>query len=133
MSTNKELKIAAIVGGIMIIVCLLLVAIFQNKNEVNIEVHKHVAVEEDGHGYWDNCDVPSSILQEINTEYKKAIAIKDLTKEVSGTIEGNYRIILDDQMIVFDNKTDKVFYNSKTNKLYTFDSTMYELVINSCE
>lgn len=131
MKTKKELAIAGIVSGIMLIFCIIMIAVFNNEKEINIEVHKHVTIN--GQEGWIPCNVPETILAEIETEYDKAIVFKDPTKVASGTIEGKYRIVRDDQRIVFDNDTDNIMFNEKEYKLYNFESTMYDLVINVCE
>lgn len=131
MKTKNELAMAGIVCGIMLIVCLIMIAVFNGEKEINIEVHKHVSIN--GQEGWIPCSVPETILAEIETEYNKAIVFNDATKVASGTIEGKYRVVRDDKRIVFDNDTDNIMFNEKEYKLYNFESTMYNLVINVCE
>ena len=76
MRTNKELKIAAIVGAIMIIICILMISIFSNDfDKADITIYKHVEV--DGQGGYVPCTAPETILKEIYVEYKKTKALDE--------------------------------------------------------
>ena len=72
MQTNKELKIAIIVGIIMVTKCTLVIIFHSSdkkNNEIDIQVYK---VNEEEKTY-ERCSVPTDFLIQINSEYKSII------------------------------------------------------------
>ena len=132
MRTNKELKIAAVVGALMIVICLIVVLINTSPNtKVDIKVYKNVEI--DGQRGYLECSVPESILGEINTEFKKAKKLDTSALAESHQIQGTYKIVSGKESIAFDADDKNEIYNIDEKKLYTFNSTIYTLVKTVCE
>lgn len=132
MKTNNELKIAAVVGAIMIIICLVMVLLNTTPKEtIDIKVYKNTEI--DGQRGYLECSVPESILGEINTEFKKAKKLDSSALAESHQIQGTYKIISGKESIAFDDDDKNEIYNIDENKLYNFKSTIYTLVETVCE
>ena len=134
---SKEIKIAGIVGIIMIIICFIIVMVQSNKKQENIDlkVYKLTAVEgtEDKHVY-KQCSLSTEDAIKINKEYKRSKALRNMNQVQGKSINGDYKVIInDDEYVAFDNKEDKVIYIGKENKLYNFSSDIYEIVLKTCE
>lgn len=131
MRTNKELKIAAIVGAIMIIICILMISIFSNDyDKADIAVYKNMEIN--GQRGYVPCTVPETVLKEIYVEFKKTKALDEDDLVDQDRINGDYKIISGEKFIAFDKESNNTVYISEENKLYTFESSIYENVINTC-
>ena len=132
MKTNSELKIAAVVGAIMIIICLVVILMNNTSNE-EISLKVLINKEIDGQRGYLECSVPESILGEINTEFKKAIKLDSSQIAQRHQIQGKYKVMSDKASIAFDNDEDNEVYVIEDKQLYNFKSTIYDLVISVCE
>lgn len=132
MKNNSELKIAAAVAALMIIICAAIVILNNNSDEdVNLEVYKNVEIE--GKRGYIPCEVPDTILMEINTEFKKAKQLSDKKLADVEQITGEYKLVSGKTSFAFDKNNKNKIYNIEKNKLYNFDSTIYSLVTSVCE
>ena len=132
MKTNMELKIAAVVGVIMILICLVVLSQqHSKKNEVvDLKVYKHFE-DEKNKGYVE-CIITTEELSKINKEMKRVENLNDSTL-LKGTIEGKYKIIVGDNFYAFDDIDDKYIFRGSDNQIHSFDGETYEIVINRCE
>ena len=132
MKDNKEIKIAAVVAALMIIICVGIILINKTNNkEIDLQVYKNV--EMDGKRGYIPCEVPDTILMEINDEFNKAKKLSTSKEAEVEQITGTYKLISGKTSFAFDNSEDNKIYNIEKNKLYNFDSTIYNLVISVCE
>lgn len=133
MQTNKELKIAIIVGIIMVTICALVIIFHKSdkkNNEIDIQVYKVNEKEK----IYERCSVPTDFLVQINSEYKRAGRIPESKRVIGQKITGLYKIVSGNDYIAFDGEKDKNYiYRGDTKYLYEFDSTMYNLVIEACK
>lgn len=132
MKNNSEIKIAAVVAALMIIICVVIIIVNKTDNqEIDLQVYKNVEI--DGKRGYIPCEVPDTILMEINTEFKKAKQLSDKKQAEVEQITGEYKLVSDKTSMAFDNNDKNKIYNINKNKLYNFDSTIYNLVISVCE
>ena len=106
---NKEVKIAIIVGVIMITICLVAFIINKNSNKVeniNLEIYKSYQLDT-GTEYI-RCNVTTDELIKINKEYKKAVKLKEENKLVGKQITGTYMVRDGNNFIAFDDDSKSV-------------------------
>ena len=137
MQTNKELKIAIIVGIIMVTICILAFLYvksertsYANKyNQIDIQVYK---VNEEAKTYVP-CHISTETLIQINSEFNRAYRLKDSSRVVGKSITGTYRVQAGNKWIAFDlNEESKYVYRGDTKYLYEFNSNLYEIVAKAC-
>ena len=132
MQTNKELKIAAIVGIIMITICVVVIIFYKSDkkyNEINIQVYK-VNQEEK---IYEECNVSTDSIIQINSEYLRASKLSENRRVIGKQITGLYKVVSGDNYIAFDGEKDKNYiFRGDTKYLYEFDSTLYDLVKKAC-
>lgn len=135
MENNKEIKIAIVVGIIMITICLLAVIISNSNNkleEINLKIYKNYTTEK-GREYRE-CTITTDELITIKREYNKITNISEEKKLAGEKITGIYMIRDGDDYIAFDaDKTNKVYVLAKGKQaIYSVPSTIYETVKNTC-
>lgn len=132
MQTNKELKIAAIVGIIMITICIVTIIFYKadkTNNEINIQVYK---VNQEEKTY-EQCNIPTDTIIQINSEYRRASKLTENQRVIGKQITGLYKVVSGENYIAFDGEKDKYYiYRGDTKYLYEFDSTLYDLVKKAC-
>lgn len=137
MKDNKELKIAAIVGAIMVIFCIVMIIYASNNSGVKEQekllknsfmVYKNTTI--DGKRAYVPCEGDANLI-EIQEEFSK---IKTATEESTDTnITGTYRVGTEKDFIAFDeDHKNNVFIKSK-NKLFNIESDLYDKVIEMCK
>ena len=132
MKDNKEIKIAAVVAALMIIICLVIIIVNKTDNkEIDLQVYKNVEI--DGQRGYIPCEVPDSILIEINDEFQKAKKLSTSKEAEIEQLTGTYKLVSGKSSLAFDANDKNQIYNVEKNKLYNFDSTIYNLVISVCE
>lgn len=132
MNNKRELKIAAVVGALMIIICLIIfISTQETKKTPSVQVYKNV--ELNGQRGYIPCEVPNSILLEISSEIQKAKQLTSANEVEMNRINGTYKIVLGNTSFAFDDSESKKIYSIENNKLYNFESTIYSLVITMCE
>lgn len=137
MVENKEVKIAIVVGIIMITICLLAFIFYKSgeskTNTIDIKIFKLYDKEgtEDEHEYRE-CSLTTDERITINSEYRKASKLSD-SKKTKGQIKGNYKIMSGENYIAFDGDDSNLVYRSDSKGLYSFDSSIYEYVKKVCE
>lgn len=136
MQTNKELKIAIIVGAIMVTTCILAFMYFKssnssnNYNQVDIKVYK----ANDETQTYEPCQINTETLIQLNSELKRAYRLTDSNRVIGKTITGRYRVASGDDFIAFDEKSEENYiYRGDTKYLYEFDSDIYDLVVSACK
>lgn len=131
---NKEVKVAIIVGIIMITICLVAYLINKNSNKVeniNIEVYKSYQLDT-GTEYI-RCNITTDELIKINKEYKKAIKLKEENKLAGKQITGTYMVKNGDNFIAFDDNSKLVYVSANgVQAIFEWDSSIYELVSGTC-
>ena len=132
MQTNKEIKIAAIVGIIMITICIVAIIFYKadkKQNIIDIQVYK---VNQEAKTY-EPCSIPEDLKIQINSEYKTASKLSENNRVIGQQITGLYKVISGNNYIAFDGEKDKNYiYRGDTKYLYEFDSTLYDLVKKAC-
>ncbi len=137
MSDNKEIKIAILVGTIMITICIL-AFIFSNaktptKENIDLKVYKLYVIDEESKQYeYRECSSSTDDILTINTEFRKINKLDD-SKKVKGQIKGNYKIKSKDSYIAFDGEEKNYIYRSDNNNLYEYNSSLYDYVKKICE
>ena len=130
MQTNRELKIAIIVGIIMITLCLILF-IF-NKSDSNLEtidIHIYKANQEEQ--VYEECTgtLSTDEIIVINSAVKSAHRLSESDRVIGGKITAG-----ENYAIMFDGETDKnIIYREDTQYLYNFESSIFETVKKVCE
>lgn len=137
MIENREVKIAIIVGIIMITVCLLAFIFSKSNNTtpelLDIKVYKLFNKEgsEDEHEYR-ACKINVDDIKAIQSEYNKIMRLSE-SKKTKGQINGDYKIMVEDKYIAFDADESNNVYRGDTSALYNYNSTIYEYVKKVCE
>lgn len=131
---NKEVKIAIIVGVIMITICLVAFIINKNSNKVeniNLEIYKSYQLDT-GTEYI-RCNVTTDELIKINKEYKKAVKLKEENKLVGKQITGTYMVRDGNNFIAFDDDSKLVYVSANgIQAILEWNSSIYELVSGTC-
>ena len=136
MENNKEVKIAIIVGIIMITICLLAVIISKSNNkleEINLKVYKNYTTEK-GREYRE-CTITTDELISIKREYNRATNISEEKQLAGQSITGIYMIKDGEEYIAFDaDDTKRVYVLANGHQaIYSLESSMYETVKKACE
>lgn len=134
-NTNREVIIAIVVALIMILVCVLTFVISKSstKQASEIKVYKLYEREDNSSDhYYKECSIDTENKILVQDVYKKVKKLNDASSVTGVGITGNYKIVIDDDFIAFDNNEDNLIYNGNKNKLYNFNTTLYEEVINWC-
>lgn len=131
---NKEVKIAIIVGVIMITICLVAFIINKNSNKVeniNLEIYKSYQLDT-GTEYI-RCNVTTDELIKINKEYKKAVKLKEETKLVGKQITGTYMVRDGNNFIAFDDDSKLIYVSANgIQAIFEWNSSIYEIVSGTC-
>ena len=131
---NKEVKIAIIVGVIMITICLVAFIINKNNNKVeniNLEIYKSYQLDT-GTEYI-RCNVTTDELIKINKEYKKAVKLKEENKLVGKQITGTYMVRDGNNFIAFDDDSKLVYVSANgIQAIFEWNSSIYEIVSGTC-
>lgn len=138
MENNKEVKIAIIVGAIMLTICLL-VFIFnraekQEVTNLDIKVYKLYELGDDSEEKYEyrECKVSTEDLVNINKEFKKIYNIAAEKKTTGKSIKGNYKIVSQNDFIAFDAGEENLVYRNDIPAIFEYDTSLYESVKNIC-
>ena len=136
MENNKEVKIAIIVGIIMITICLLAIIIHNSNNkteEISLKVYKNYTTE-DGREYRE-CSLTTDELITVKREYNKITKIDEEKKLTGQTITGTYMVKDGDEYIAFDaDEENKVYVLANGKKaIYSISSSVFETVKTACD
>lgn len=130
MESNKEVKIAIVIGLIMLTLCaVILISNNSSKKETantDIKVYKNI-----NNKYYE-CQTTTEDIITINNEYKKIKNLSDDNKAPGQKITGTYRVANGDDFIAFD-ANNKLVWRGDANALYLYDSSLYEYVVNLCK
>lgn len=132
MDTKKQINIAICVFCIMILICVIVFTQTRSKNveDLLIDVYKY----DEGTKTYYPCGVSTEDALTIKKEIQKAKLLKE--KAEITEINGNYKIMYgknDNDFVAFDNADDKVIFVRNLNNIYTFNSEIYNIVINTCK
>ena len=137
MEANKEVKIAIIVGILMITICLIIFIFYRaeaNVETLNLKVYKLYDIEgtEDEHEYRE-CNTTADDIIMLSKEYKRSQNLTENKQVIGKQINGNYKVIYDDEYIAFDANGTNYIYRSDTERLYNFNSKIYDYVTEICK
>lgn len=134
MKVKKEIAIAIVVGCIMLLVCVIVIVSQKNIDKpVDLKVYKLYEKEAEGEvGYYSECSIDTEDILKVKKEFNRMNALKDTNILTGKTIKGSYKVIMDGKEIAFDNSADNMVYNGSKNRIYSFTSEMYEIIINTC-
>ncbi len=135
---NKNLIMGSVALLIVVFIAIILFLPKGSQSEVNkidtssIKVFKHIEKTEETDGYYQTCDVATDDLVKIYKEFYKAYDL-DEENQVSGkSINGDYKVTIDDKYLAFDGNNN-IVYLSSINKLYSFESDIYSIVSKVCD
>ena len=136
---NKNL----IMGSVAIIVVVLFsIILFMPKGKSaqaikldtsKVKIYRHIEATKDEKGYYTECKVDTETLVKINEQFNKAYKINSDNFLTEKAINGDYKVVVDTDYLAFDKENNNMIYLGKYNKIYGFESTIYDLVINSCK
>lgn len=137
MENNKEIKIAIIVGLIMVTCCIIAFIFYKASTRVeniDVKVYKsHVIDATENKREYRECVITTDILLAINKEYKRAMRLNDDQRVIGKQINGTYKLISGDTYIAFDFDEDTPYvYRGDTKKMYYFKSDIYKQVAEVC-
>lgn len=139
MKDNKEVKIAIVVGIIMLTICLIAFVTTKSQNKVNtidVKIFKlFESLDENGETKYQyrECDINNTDIQiNIYKETAKALKLSEDKIVFGKQIKGEYKVEYNGKMVAFDKEANKTIYLGETKKLYNFDSDLYETVVNVC-
>lgn len=135
MKTNSELTVALLVTALMILICTIIVVAGKkgsNTDPVDLKVYQ---LGSDQKTYY-MCDISTEEMLEINSELTKTKKFTTDNQVSGGVINGNYEIIKivdgEEQIYAFDNNESNQLFIGNQNRLYKFETTIYDIVINAC-
>ena len=137
---NNEVKWAIGIGMIMITICIIAIMIAKGgvkAENITLKVYKLNMTGEKIQDYTkEECKMSTDNLVTINKEFKKAFKIEESKKVANTQVMGKYQLVDGDNIVAFDEKKDGklIVYRSdgKTKGIYSFDSSLYELVQRVC-
>lgn len=137
MEQNKELKIAIIVGIIMITICLLVFIFYKANTDVqNIDLKVYKLFEKEdasGEHEYRECRITTDELIDIKYEYNRATSLTESNRVIGEQIMGEYKIISGENYIAFDiDEEKKLIYRGDTKYLYYFEGSLYDYAVNAC-
>lgn len=137
---NKNLIIGSIA---IIVVTLFALVLFLPKNKNissssnisldDVAVYRHIEKTADTAGYYEPCSLSTEDLVKVRNEFAKIYDVRDSDVVYEQTINGDYKVVVGDEYIAFDKNNNGVMYLGTVNALFKVDSTMYDIVIKSCE
>ncbi len=135
MENNKEVKIAIIVGLIMITIGLVIFMISKSETKVNnldLRVYRNFTVK-DGREYRE-CTITTDDIIEIRREYMKITKLDESNKLTGQSITGVYMVKDGENYIAFDaDESNKVYVKANGKEaIYKVESPVYEKVYNLC-
>lgn len=140
MEENKEVKIAIIIGIIMITICIVMFITVKSKNKVNnidVKVYKlYENTNDEGKTEYQYrpCTINNTDTTiDIYRETAKALKLTEDSLIVGKQIKGEYKVEYNGKMIALDINDDQLVYLNDTQKLYKFNSDIYEKVKNVCQ
>ena len=135
MKTNNEVTIAILVGALMVLICVIIYAVNTNDvktDDIVIQVFKY---NEETELYYE-CSISPEDKLTINKQIAR-LKNKTIEDSLSGTqINGDYKIVVNNEennFYAFDKEHDNKIYIGDQNRLYKFNSDVYEIVINACK
>ena len=135
MENHKEVKIAIVLGAIMLTIFIVIMIIYNSNQkdalEADIRVFKHYNTTGDTKGEYYECKISSEDATHIYNEFKRAKLLTDKDKVPGQTITGTYKIVNGSEYLAFDDDSSFIF-KGDTQTLYAFSSDVYNYVIKLC-
>ena len=138
METNREIKVAIIIGLIMITGCIVAFIISKNNNNpeitLDLKIYKHLGDTDNNTGKYYECIIATDELQSINNDFKRIMNLKDGSKvrSLDANIDGTYKIVSGTNFIAFDANGSSYVYRSDTTGVYNYPTEMYANIASSC-
>ena len=137
MEDNKNLILGSIAIIVVVLVALILFLPKDGRNEAkteidNVKVYIHHEKTEDKEGYYSECKLSTEDLVKVRNDYDKMHLISMDNLVTNKSINGDYKVVVDDSFIAFDKEHDNTFYLSGNDSLYTYKSDIYDLIIKDC-
>ncbi len=146
---SKEVKIAIILGVILVTISLLIIIVSGNKNtqEIDLKVYKLERIDGDtskkavgeikAEDYqYVECKVNTDEMIEIYRDLKKVYSL-DESKVVSNKkIVGYYKVVSKSRSYAFDiaeKNDDQIIFRGDTELLYKYDSPTLKTIENICK
>lgn len=133
---NKEVKIAIVVGVLMITICLMAIIISQNSikaEDVNLVIYKLNKTGDSTADYtYEKCSVSTEELLPVYKVYKKMLELSDDKKVTGEQIMGEYMLRDENNYVAFDDDDTDYIYLSKTSSLYEYKTNIYQTIVELC-
>lgn len=134
MKTKKEVYIAIFVAICMVLICVF-IYFFSSRRNVNlldVKVYKLYTLEDDEYEYRE-CFISTEDKAQIDKMLKNVIKLNE-SKQVSGSgINGDYKIVSGEDYIAFDKDNDGKVYDGTRNKVFNYQSDLYETIVKYCD
>ena len=141
MAAKREIKVAIVVGIIMLTICAVAFIInYRNLHPkiktFDLKVYKHIMLnEQTKQGTYVECTIPTDELAKIDLDFRKIMNLDDKHKveaSIDNIITGNYKIVSGVNYIAFDVTNKKLVYRNDTTALYKYNSDLYKNVEELC-
>lgn len=136
MEENKEVKIAIVVGALMLTICLIVFIVHSSNNrrnnDIDIKIYKHYDTTGVNQGEYRECMISTEDALDIYTEFNKAKLLGDTDKITGQIITGTYKVVNGENNYIAFDANSSFIYRSDTNALYSFNSTIYDKVTSLC-
>jgi len=133
---NKEVKIAIVVGVIMITICLMAIIISNSSikaEDVNLVIYKLNKTGDSTDDYtYEKCSVSTEDLLPVYKVYKKMLELSDDKKITGEQIMGDYMLRDENNYVAFDDDDTNYVYLSTTSSLYEYKTNIYQTIIDLC-
>ena len=138
MLDNKNL----ILGSIAVIaVVIVAIVLFFPKNEMaqtdnkleDVKVYIHHEKTKETQGYYSECNLSTEDLVKVRNAYNKINKINEESLVTGVSINGDYKVIVNDKFIAFDKKHNNQVYYNDINGIFNYKSDIYDIVIKACE
>ena len=97
-----------------------------------IKVYKHIEKTEKEDGYYSQCKLDTDELVLVNKEFERAYSLTEENITNKKSINGDYKVVVDDKFLAFDKDSDVIYVGEK-NKIYSFESKIYDIIDKACE
>jgi hypothetical protein len=146
---NKELKIAIILGVILVTLCLLIVIVSGNKKtqELDIKVYKLERIDGDTTKKKDQeikaedyqyveCKINTDEMIEVYRDLKKVYNLDESSAVANKKIVGYYKVASKSETYAFDiaeKGEEQTVYRGDTGLLYKYNSSTLQTIANICK
>lgn len=137
MDDNKNLILGSIAIIAVVLVALILFMPKDKNNETktdidNVKVYIHHEKTKEKEGYYSECKLSTEDLIKVRNEFDKLSHMSMDNILVDSKINGDYKVVVEDNYIAFDKKHNNSVYISGFDAMFSFKSELYDIVINRC-